>query len=123
LGLSFLLVCEGLFNLLDREQVANVMTTLLQSDKCTELFLLVAIHFHTKKTTAIVELVRNALNLHVIFHTDSLNSIGHLITSQIFTEEIAAKRAIELTPISNVCNSNSKSKITIFVYIFIIFYF
>lgn len=95
-------MCEGLFNLLDREQVANLMTTLLQSDKCTEFFLLVAIHFHTKKTTAIVELVRNTLNLHVIFHTDSLNQIGHLITSQIFTEEIAAKRAIELTPISNV---------------------
>ena len=97
-----MLVCEGLLVLLDREQVASLMSSILKNNQCSEFFLLVAIHFHTKKTTAILELVRATLQLHVIFHTDSLNQIGSLITNQIFTEEDAAKRAIELTPVKSV---------------------
>lgn len=104
-----MLVCEGLLTLVDRDIVNSLMTKLLQSNECTEFFLLVAVHFHTKKTSAIIELVRSTLKLHTIFHTDSLNQIGTLITSQIFTEEDVAKRSIELSPIVQLSTKQSSS--------------
>ena len=104
-----MLVCEGLLGLVERELVGRLMTKLLQSNQCTEFFLLIAIHFHTKKTTAIVELVRSTLQLHTIFHTDSLTQIGILITGQIFNEEDVAKRAVELKPVHKLSTDQSSS--------------
>lgn len=82
------------------------MQMLLTSGYATEFFLLVAIHFHTKKsnTTPIIEFIRATLRLHMIVHTESLNLIGQIITNDVFIEENVGKRALELSPTPSVKN-------------------
>ena len=112
LALSFLLACECLLSLIEKESVCELMLELYRSNVCTEFFLLVAIHFHTKRISSIIELVRSTLGLHIIFHTDSLSQIGALLTGHIFTEEDVARRAVELSPVNGV-SANDSSALTL----------
>lgn len=95
LACCWCLTCEGLLRMVDRHALVECLRLLLASD-CSELFLLIAIHFHTKNLTAIVELARAALGIHATIHNESLNLLGTVVTNDVFLEQDAAARALEL---------------------------
>ncbi|EGC28935.1 hypothetical protein DICPUDRAFT_99991 [Dictyostelium purpureum] len=113
--LCFLLVCEGLVKSIQSKSVVGYLNHLSKVGNCDELLLLISIYFHTHQLQNIALLVKNILGFRPSIHTESLNQIGEILTKEIYTESLVAKRAISLPTIENL-NSNDQNISIVCVY-------
>ncbi|KAN0008741.1 hypothetical protein ACTFIU_009470 [Dictyostelium citrinum] len=114
--LCFLLVCEGLVKTIQsKKELVGYLNHLCKVGNCDELLLLISIYFHTHQLQNIALLVKNILGFRPSIHTESLNQIGEILTKEIYTESLVAKRAQQL-PIIEKLNTNHQNISIVCVY-------
>ncbi|EAL72870.1 integrator complex subunit 2 [Dictyostelium discoideum AX4] len=114
--LCFLLVCEGLVKTIHpKKELVGYLNHLCKVGNCDELLLLISIYFHTHQLQNIALLVKNILGFRPSIHTESLNQIGEILTKEIYTESLVAKRAQQL-PIIEKLNTNHQNISIVCVY-------
>ena len=69
-----------------------------------EMLLLMAIHFHSQQTAAVMDLVCQTLGMKIAIRTSSMNRMKAIFTQEIFTEQVVASHAVKV-PVTNNLSS------------------
>ncbi|CAH1791964.1 unnamed protein product [Owenia fusiformis] len=117
LGLCMLLACPFLLATPDQERVAidwikwlvkeeaYFENTKGSSGSYGEMLLLIAIHFHSNQTSAIVELVSQTLGMKSAVKTNTLSRMKTIFTQEIFNEQVVTTHAVRV-PVTANLNAN-----------------
>ncbi|XP_074643073.1 integrator complex subunit 2-like [Tubulanus polymorphus] len=114
LGLCMLIGCPSLLGNTDQERTAiDWIRWLLQEEekfeKATgehasfgEMLFLIAIHFHSNQTLAIVELVCNTLGMKSAVKANALSRLKIIFTQEIFSEQVVTSHAVKVATTPNL---------------------